>query len=65
MILHKPAVASLADFKAKYGNGGEELQNLVRRFVREAPAFEGERELAIQLGIAMADLESMLRYTAP
>lgn len=52
------AVISLADFKAKYGSLG--WRSAIEQFIRLAPEFEGDERLAIQIGVVLADIESVL-----
>jgi len=61
MIDYTP-VDSLTDFKKKYGERGEKLEEMIATFILESSSAERVK-IARQLGIAMADLESMLLHT--
>lgn len=51
------------EFKAKYGTKGASL--MVATFIERSPDFNGDEELAIEIGTMMADLESVLREITP
>lgn len=53
------AVTNLPEFVAKYGQHGARL--LVESFIRAAPEFPGDVNIANDLAILMADLQSVLK----
>lgn len=55
-------VISIQEFRKKYGAHGLQLRLLVEEYLDRAPYFRGQADLAEELGIAMADLESALKY---
>lgn len=48
------------EFKKKYGS--KELGILVGEFIKQAPEFKGDRELARKIGRVIGDLEFALDY---
>ena len=52
------AVASIHEFRKKYGTQGFQL--MVEEFIRRAPEFKGDGDLAKMIGVAAADLQFAL-----
>lgn len=50
---------TIQDFKERYGTRGGSL--LIEEFIRRAPEFPGDAQLARILGTLCADLETMLK----
>ena len=57
--MDRTPVANIQEFKKKYGTKTPGL--LIGKFVKLAPEFPGDRELARELGVLAADLEVALR----
>lgn len=53
----------VSEFKAKYGEHGAGLRLVIEEFIKRAPEFKGDSELAKMIGEGMADLEAVLRYS--
>jgi hypothetical protein len=52
-------VTNISEFKKKYGEVGWQLT--IAAFIERAPWFPGDRKLAGEIGIMVADLSSALK----
>lgn len=57
------SVASIQDFKNKWGSNGSGFRLLVERFIEASPEFQEAHKLAEQIGEAMADFEMALEFS--